>query len=272
MRIEAWRVQGAERGAKIMLHRNGTPPAATAADKQTASVPPRTEFPPERPIDSSRALLYHVARRQLVGLPVLRWLYMLLMVIPLFATLLLPMPWPFLAALAPLLLIVLWVWEWTERQRSYVRFMPMPAPLVMPHPLSPNAKLPVYVSGLLAVGNKVRLFAGLPGFYRTFATREHALLCQVRHLGRLAAWPEEETGLWYAFFAAGHVQSLRTGAIAFDRASLPGFALDYIPPQPLGGKKKQRQRLTLYVAFAQPEDFQAALADLAVESIAVQTS
>lgn len=202
----------------------------------------------------------------------LRWLYVLLIVTPLLAVLLLPAPWLFFATLPPLLLIVLWLWAWRARQHSYVRFTPLPASPVAPAPLAPSAKLPVYVSGLLAVDNKARLFAGLPGFYRTFGTREHALICQVRQPGGLTPWPEEEIGLWYAFFMAGHVHELRTGEIAFDRCRLPGFALDYTPPQPLGPKKRRRpQRLTLYVAFTNPADLDAALADLAVEQIMVQT-
>jgi hypothetical protein len=254
-----------------MLHRNGTPPTATAADKQTASAPPRTEFPPNRPIDSSRALIYSLTRRQFVGLPLIRWLYGLLLAAALLC-LLLPSygGWAATAMLA--LAAALWVWQWTARRGSYVRFTPLPAPPVEPRPLLPSAKLPVYVSGLLAVENKARLFGGLPGFYRTFGTREHALICQVRRAG-LTSWPEEELGLWYAFFTAGHVHGLRTGEIAFDRRSLPGFALDYTPPQPLGGKKKRRpQRLTLYVAFPQAADFYTALADLAVEPLQVYSS
>ena len=169
--------------------------------------------------------------------------------------------------LGPQLLIALWLWEWAARRQGYVQFTPLPAPPVAPKPLPPNAKLPVYISGLLAVDTKARPFAGLPGFYRTFATREHVLIGQVRarRFG-VAAWPPEEEGLWYAFFAAGHVHALRTGTVAFDRRSLPGFALDYTPPPGHDGKQRRKpQRRTVYVAFPQPEDFQAALADLAVE-------
>ena len=58
-----------------MLHRNGKPPHAPATEKQITPPAARTEFPPERPIDSSRALIYHMARRQVAGLPVLCLLY-----------------------------------------------------------------------------------------------------------------------------------------------------------------------------------------------------
>lgn len=219
--------------------------------------------------------MYYLARRQLAGLPLMRWLYGLLLAAALLG-LLLPGYGNWLIGLAVALAAALWLGQWAARRHSYVRFTPEPPPQVVQHPLPASAKLPVYVSGLLAVENKVRLFAGLPGFYRTFATREHALICQVRRRGGPAGWPEEDVGLWYAFFRAGHVQSLRTGAVAFDRQRLPGFALDYTPPQPLGGKKGRSlrrgpQRLTLYVAFPHAADLHAALADLAVEPIAVET-
>jgi hypothetical protein len=156
-----------------------------------------------------------------------------------------------------------------------VRFSPDPLPPVagapMAWPLPPNAKLPVYVSGQLSVDTKVRRFAALPGFYRTFATREHALLCQARKrrfLG-LATWPEEEEGLWYAFFYAHQVQRLQTGQVAFDGAQFQGFMLEYQPDKPLDGKTRRRgpQRITLFVAFPKAADYQAALADLMVEPI-----
>lgn len=256
----------------MFQHRNGTPPSLPAAQQQTAPAPPRTEFLPNRPLDSSRALIYALSRRQMAGLPLLRWLYGLLGVSALLL-LLLPMPWPFLGVLNPLLIIALWLWEWTARRGAYVRFTPAPAPAVTPQPLPPSAKLPVYVSGLLAVENKARPFGGLPGFYRTFGTREHALIGQVRRAGGLVSWPEDEIGLWYAFFSAGHVHGLRTGEIAFDRARLPGFCIDYTPPQPLGPKKRRRpQRLALYVAFPNAADLDAALADLAVDSLPVYSS
>ena len=251
-----------------MLHRNGTPPVTHPFEQ--AAVLPRTQFPPERPIDSSRGLIYLLSRAQITGLPPIRWLYSLLAA----AALLSPlwsaqgMWWSLIACV---LLGALRLWQWTARRRSYVRFTPRTVPPPQPAPLGPSAKLPVYVSGLLAVENKVRCFGGLPGFYRTFATREHALLCRARprRLAGVAAWPAEEEGLWYAFFAAAHIHAIRPGEIAFDRRPLPGFALDYTPTPPLGGKKRRRpQRLTLYIAFAEQADFHAALADLAMEQLA----
>ena len=52
-----------------MLHRNGTSPAPDAVRGRSADLPRATEFPPDRPIDTPRALAYHLSRQQLAGFP-----------------------------------------------------------------------------------------------------------------------------------------------------------------------------------------------------------
>lgn len=259
-----------------MLHRNGTPPPHDSV--RGKAVPPvaRTEFLPDRPVDSVRALAYHLERQRLAGVPVIRWLYGLLIVLAL-VLLLRPGAGWWLAGGLLLVLAALWVWLRVLRNQDFVHFTPqanLPA-----HgqetflPLQPADKLPAYVSGFLSVDTKVRRFAALPGYYRTFATREHALLCQARprRLGSVAVWPEEEQGLWYAFFYPRQVRSLQAGEIAFDQARFPGLKVEYEPAQPLDGKSKRRyRRVTLYLAFPQAADCRAALADLTAEPIPVE--
>lgn len=257
-----------------MLHRNGTPPVPDSTRGKSAGTAARTEFLPDRPIDTPRALAYYLGRQQLAGFPVLRWLYGLLIVLALLLLLQPGFGWG--AAVAVLLLLAaLWVWHRSLRSSGFVRFTPQsfipPTGHISPRPLAPADKLPVYVSGFLSVDGKMRRFAALPGFYRTFATREHALLCQARprRFSALATWPEEEEGLWYAFFYARQVRQLQIGEIAFDRALLRGFAVEYVPDHPLDGKSRRRQpqRITLYVAFPEATDYQSALADLIVEPV-----
>ena len=233
----------------------------------------RTEFLPDRPVDTLRALGYHLERERLAGLPVIRWLYGLLVVLTLVLLLRPGVGW-WLAGGVVLMMGALWLWLRVLRRRDFVHFTPQANAEVSgeetPGPLKPAAKLPVYVSGFLSVDTRVRRFAALPGFYRTFATREHALMCQARphRFGRVAAWPEEEQGLWYAFFQASQVRSLQTGAITFDRASYRGLKVEYEPAQPLDGKSKRRyRRVTLYLAFPEAADCRAALADLMVEPL-----
>ena len=258
-----------------MLHRNGTPPAPDLPRGKAVTPAARTEFLPDRPVDTLRALAYHLDRQRLAGIPAIRWLYGLLTVLALIGLLRPGAGWWFAGGLL-LMLLALWLWLRVLRGHDFVRFTPQ-AHAAAPGqetlgPLKPADKLPVYVSGFLSVDTRVRRFAALPGFYRTFATREHALLCQARprRFGGAAAWPEEEQGLWYAFFQAPQVRSLQTGEIAFDRASFRGLKIEYEPAQPLDGKSKRRyRRVTLYLAFPQAADCQAALADLMVEPLPV---
>lgn len=256
-----------------MLHRNGTPPPHDLTRGQAVPPAARTEFLPDRPVNTPRAVAYHLDRERLAGIPVIRWLYGLLIVLALVLLLRPGAGWWFAGGLL-VVMVALWVWLRVLRSRDFVRFAPQPRSAVTgpekPWPLKPADKLPVYVSGFLSVDTKVRRFAALPGYYRTFATREHALLCQARprRFGRLAVWPEEEQGLWYAFFHPGQVRSLQAGEISFDRARLPGLKVEYEPAQPLDGKSKRRyRRITLYLAFPQAADCQAALADLTAEPI-----
>lgn len=65
------------------------------------------------------------------------------------------------------------------RKRDFVNFQATALPTTSPSLLNPAHKLPIYATGLFSVENKYQRYTWLPGFYRTFATREHALLCQV---------------------------------------------------------------------------------------------
>lgn len=254
-----------------MLHRNGTPPAPDLMQGKAVPAAARTQFLPERPVDTLRALGYHLDRQRLAGVPLVRWLYGLLIVTALVLLLRPGVGWWFAGGVL-VVLATLWGWLGVLRRREFVRFTrgahAAPAGPQSPAALNPAAKLPVYVSGYLSVDTKVRPFAALPGFYRTFGTREHALLCQARprRFGGLATWPEDEQGLWYAFFHARQIRSLQTGEIAFDRVAFPGLRVEYEPDRPLDGKSKRRyRRITLYLAFPQTADWEAVLADLMVE-------
>jgi hypothetical protein len=257
-----------------MLHRNGTPPSSDLPRATPPIAAVRTEFPPDRPVDTLGAFAYQLSRQGIAGFPLIRWLYGLLLA----GALLLPFFAPVLgwwgSAGVLLLAAALWLWQRLARARGYIRFTPEAhaTRTVLPQPLAPADKLPVYVTGTLSVERKVRHFAALPGFYRTFATREHALLCQVRprRFGGLASWPEEEEGLWYAFFYARQVRRLQRGRIVFDRAACEGFLLEYEPDMPLDGKSKRRQRITLYVAFPHAADCDAAIADLLMEPLPLE--
>ncbi|MCX6041318.1 MAG: hypothetical protein NTV69_09310 [Caldilinea sp.] len=136
------------------------------------------------------------------------------------------------------------------------------APLPAPQPLPPAHKIALYASGLLQVGQKAQRFAFLPGFYRTFATREHALLCQVRPrpIWRIARWPADEVGLWYAFWTASQLTAVTPGQIDNGQQHLPALAITYCPADPPGSR--QPATTTLYLAFLNEQARSSVLADL----------
>ena len=128
-------------------------------------------------------------------------------------------------------------------------------------------KRQVYVTGALSVQEKMRPFTALSGFYRSFATREHALLCRVqeRRVLGIATWPEEEVGLWYAFFTPQQVITIQPGTQTIGRRPLLALAVTYWPTPPLAAKPRQMPATTLYLAFPNSDDHAAVLADLIVD-------
>jgi hypothetical protein len=153
-----------------------------------------------------------------------------------------------------------------QQRRHFSTFQPQMQPLPAPRPMPPAEKRAVYVTGILSVEQKSRSFIALPGFYRTFATREHALLCQVqaRPLLRFAAWPEDEIGLWYAFFMPDQILAIQPGLQRIGRQSLPALALT-VRPAPNAAKRRPAAAETLYLAFPDAGDFAAVCADLRIE-------
>ncbi|MCS6826461.1 MAG: hypothetical protein NZ553_07605 [Caldilinea sp.] len=247
-----------------MISHNGTPPPP-ATSPRIHQKP--TEFLPDAPAELWLTRLYLVERAELLGVPLIRWLYLTLLGLALAWTVLrLPGSWTvgivLLTSAAALHLTLQ-----HARSRAYTTFIPQQAPTPPAQILAPAQKRPVYVTGVLSVEQKVRAFTALPGFYRTFATREHALLCRVRprRIWAIAAWPEDEIGLWYAFFTPGQILAIQPGITRIDRRTLPGLAITYRPD---GDDARQRQPsspLTLYLAFVDESDRDAVLADLLVD-------
>ncbi len=240
----------------------------------SASARRPTVFPPDLERFSPALLLYLLGRGQLGGLTLLRWLWTVGLLLALvWLTGLLPGGLWVSAALLLALLAVTAARILLAR-RHFVRFVPLPAPAVEPIVLPPPEKLPIHVTGPLEVNGRVRPFTWLPGFYRTFATREHALLCQCRERRVLAlgAWPEAETGLWYGFFRPERIRSLQWGQVTIGAIKRPGLAVEHLPetsPNPAPGLRKRRTVETLYIACADEATARRILADLSVEAAAL---
>lgn len=230
-------------------------------------IPPKpTTFPTESVQSSGRTLLYWASRRQVAGVSLLRWLFWLLFSAALLWGLGgLAGRWWVAASTGGLWLLLI-VLFYRARRHDFVHFAPLPLPAVSPARLDPQAKAPIYATGLFSVENKYQRFTWLPGFYRTFATREHALLCQLRQpsWGMLGQLPSEVVGLWYIFFAPAQIVHVAYGHLAFGREPKPAIAVTYQITIPKRNRLQPEQvrNEVVYVATATEADAMLILADL----------
>ena len=225
-----------------------------------------TVFPPDLPMRQSGPLLYGLQRFHLGGAPFTRYITFFWFAIAGLAFLgVLPGRWITIA-----IALLLWIGQiillrrW-ERQQ-FVSFTPAPSPALNDAPLETSEKLPIYATGLLNVEGRYRAYSATPGFYRTFATGEHAVLCRVQEqrffaLGKL---PPEDVGMWYAFFNPSDIEQLTWGSLQFGPTTYPAIAVQYhleIPPSPRRKKPEVRQEL-LYLATPEVQDAQRLYVDL----------
>ncbi len=260
---------------EIETHRNGkheapehgaSPFRAPAPASAPRPAPAQTVFPPDLPVVAPRPLLYRLSRHQLAGLPLSRWLFGLLIVAAaLWALGLFPGRW-WGAALWALAAAGLGLAVALSRRADFVRFVEEPLPDLLPQPLPPAEKLPIYATGLFTVEGKAQRFTAAPGFYRTFATREHAVLCLLRDQPFLwlAEWPLGEAGMWYIFVEPANIRRLRWGRLRYGRSEQPAVAVEHLLTLPAGGRRRKEQsRLeTVYLAAPDTAGARRVLADL----------
>lgn len=255
---------------------NGKVEAPSSASGASLIPAKRTTFPIESVQPTLRTLLYTLNQRQFAGAPVLRWLLILL-----FSTTLLwaigglPGHWWVATSTGGLWLVLIGLtYYW--RRRDFVRFAPLSLPVVKPAVLNLQAKVVIYATGLFSVENKYRRFTWLPGFYRTFATREHALLCQLRQpkWGLFGQLPSENIGLWYIFFTPETVVKVDYGRLYFGRQDKIAIAVTYRITIPKRNRfqPEQIRNEVIYLAVETEQDAALILADLLYElSFVTQT-
>jgi len=213
----------------------------------------RTTFPEDHPRISLRTALYYASRYRLGSASLLRWLFFFLGVGGvLWAVGWLPGHWWGAGFMLLLLIGLLGIFRYWQ-QRDFVEFVPASPPTIPAQSLSPEDKTPVMVTGFFSVEQKYQRFTWLPGFYRTFATREHALICQVaqRSWAGLLRWPGEEVGLWYIFFLPNDIRQLQWGEVQFGADARPAIAVTHrvtIPKQSRFRSEQVRDEI-IYLAF-----------------------
>lgn len=215
------------------------------------------------------AIFYRLNRHHFSDLPLSRWIQIGLLALAVILFLVrVPAYWVVSGALILSFLLFTGVSTYWRRQ-NYVTFTEKPKPKVTPTPLKPADKLPILASGYFSVEGKFAYFTWLQGYFRTFATREHALLClaQPSRFALLGHWPEKEVGMWYIFFRDHEVDSIRWGEIRHGADTLPALAVDhqiFIPKRGRFDRDKTLHR-TVYIACREEPDLHRIFADLLYE-------
>jgi hypothetical protein len=156
-----------------------------------------------------------------------------------------------LVLLGGLALLILRGWA---ARRSYVVFAPEPALAPpAPLPLPPEVKVPLHATGRFDVEGRERLFADLTAYWRTYASREHAVL-GIQHPSRfllVGRSRPEDAGMWYAFIPPAAIAEITAGELRYGRQTSPGLRVIYRrqPPAPEGKRPPKPVTATLYLAF-----------------------
>lgn len=249
-----------------------TPPPTDSAQK-------RTVFPTHNLRPSARLWFYLLPKRFWFGTSLLRWVLifsLLAAAIYFFAQY--PLRWVAVTVVAVALAALLYtIKRW--QPLDFVRFSEQPLEpnsLFDPSPLDAGEKIPIHATGRFEVEGKDARFTWLPGFYRTFATREHAIMCLVKSgqfepvafWARIGYWNPDMEGMWYMFLAADAIEQIRQGDLDFGSDPQPTVAIDYVltmPPRNLVQKllaREQRITETLYLTCESSDDRDRILADL----------
>ena len=158
---------------------------------------------------------------------------------------------------------------WASR-RGYVAFQPE-VTLAAPagKALAPEDKIQLRATGSFEVEGKARPFADLLAYWRTFGSREHAVMAIV-HRTRfllLGHTPDEHLGLWYIFFRPEDTLNIVPGRVTCGPQVGPGLRVDYRHTPPVQESKRPPKPIiaTVYLRFADEATRDQVWADLLVE-------
>ena len=184
-----------------------------------------------------------------------------------------PSHWTLLALLVLIGLALLGLRE-GGAARSYVAFTPEEG-LASPvgQALDPADKILIHATGRFEVAGKTRFFANLLAYWRSFATREHAVMAIVHDtrflVGRM---PEADRGMWYIFFKPADIQQITAGQVTFGRERRPGLRVTCRHLPETSGDKKRRSRprptnVATYLSFKSDADRSLIWADLLADCV-----
>jgi hypothetical protein len=124
-------------------------------------------------------------------------------------------------------LLVLWGLLLWAKFNQYVIFLAevlpsSPGPVTL---MNPTDKLQLRATGTFEVEGEEKTFTDLLAYYRTFGTREHAVMAIVppsRFL-LLGTRSAQEVGMWYIFFRPHTIIDLRPGTLHFGLRARPAL-------------------------------------------------
>lgn len=202
-------------------------------------------------------LCYQLRGHRWNGWPLDYWLALLLVLLAGLASLDVIPGGPAVIYIVAGLLVLLWAAMFWARRHRHIVFVPEDD-LAIPGaaaPLQPTDKIEVRATGRFEVEGKEQTFSEILAYFRTFGTREHAVMAIVppsRFL-LLGTWPEEDVGMWYIFFQPKHIASLEPGTLLFTGEPRPALRIVYN----LGDAQE-----TVYLSFHDRASRQRIWADL----------
>lgn len=173
--------------------------------------------------------------------------------------------WAVLALILLSALGLLYLRRWAGR-RMYVQFLAdSTARPPVARALAAEDKVPVRATGHFEVEGKAHFFADLMAYWRTFHSREHAVMAIVprsRFL-LLGAVPERLLGMWYVFFKPETIEEIAAGTLAFGSARRPALRVTYRVPATgrTRGQSHPRSQV-VYLSFADEAERGQVWADL----------
>ena len=157
---------------------------------------------------------------------------------------------------------------WAAR-RLYVTFEPQRQAVAPPGKALPaEDKVRLWATGHFEVEGKARILVDLTAYWRTYASREHAVLAiQRRTRFLLAHSPEEDVGMWYIFIRPDTVLGVTPGDLRFGARRSPALCVAYRHQPPAADGKRPPKPIVaaLYLAFDDETTREQVWADLAAD-------
>ena len=173
--------------------------------------------------------------------------------------------WAILAGIIVAALGLAYLRHWAGRQ-MYVAFAADPARAApAPRPLEPTDKVALHATAVFEVEGKERLFADLLAYWRTFGSREHAVMAimQRARFLLLGSVGERILGMWYVFFTPAMIAAITPGTVSFGAATHPALRVVYrFTPPATGRKPAARVTRLVYLSFADESGRAQVWADL----------